>query len=70
MHERYLAEGADILFEDTWAEDDGTACASCGRALAADALVCPGCGARVERCSGSCSSCGASRCVGGKSLPG
>lgn len=64
-HERYEVDGADVLFEDTWADEDGGAngCVSCGLRLLAGASVCPACGAPVEDCSGSCASCDAKVCV-------
>jgi len=63
-HERYDIANADILFEDTWADEDATACPECGHDVSAAISHCPRCGARVDVCSGSCSSCGARTCVG------
>lgn len=63
-HERYDVEGADILFEDTWADEETPAvCAECGASLTRGVLACPGCGATADDCSGSCSGCGARVCV-------
>lgn len=67
-HERYRGLDADILFHDTWADDDEDAetCPRCRRDVASSDLVCRECGARLHRCAGSCSSCGSPRCVGDK----
>ncbi|TLM76858.1 MAG: hypothetical protein FDZ70_05955 [Actinobacteria bacterium] len=68
-HERYQVDGADILFADTWADDDTPggsrppACNACGMRLPEDAVVCEACGTPVDECSGSCASCGAQVCA-------
>jgi len=67
-HERYDIPNADVLFEDTWAEDEvGAVCPACRRRVPGGREVCPACGVALEACGRSCASCGLKTCVGGQS---
>ena len=69
-HERYNIPNADVLFEDTWAEEDELdVCPKCGRS-AEGALICPDCGSAMPVCSGVCGACSSAECVGGKRQEG
>lgn len=61
--ERFRVPGAEILGEDTWADD--VTCPACGRTVTACKAQCT-CGQWIGECAGSCPSCGSLRCVGGR----
>lgn len=65
-HERYEVEDADILFEDTWAEEAAprVRCPACGDRAPKDAARCPRCGETLPRCLGVCSMCSLPTCIG------
>lgn len=66
-HERYRIDNAEVLFEDTWAEE--SVCPSCGQELDAGVTACPRCRQWIGECGSSCPGCPSPRCVGGKRVP-
>ena len=64
LSERFSVPGAEILSQDTWADEPET-CPNCGGAVDAGRAQCPGCGQWLERCGRTCASCASPRCVGG-----
>ncbi len=70
--EKYQVSDPSVLFEDTWADEDGESCPTarkcptCGYDAELSEIRCPRCFTLlVSGCSGSCGTCGSRTCEGG-----
>jgi hypothetical protein len=65
--ERFNVPGADILSQNTWADEPET-CPACGLEVDSGQSRCT-CGQWLERCNGSCPSCASPKCISGRRAP-